>query len=48
MSGKKVLAEKKSVERASIHPPLYFLCRGAVVDWAMPRVRDYSSWIHHQ
>jgi hypothetical protein len=24
------------------------LCRGAVVDWAMPRVRDYSSWIHHQ
>lgn len=29
----------------SIHPPLYFFCRGAVVDWAMPRVRDYSSRI---
>jgi hypothetical protein len=34
--------------RPSIHPLLYFFCRGAVVDWAMLRVRDYSSRIHHQ
>jgi hypothetical protein len=52
MSGEKVLVlggrKNQLSGRPSIHPLLYFFCRGAVVDWAMPRVRDYSSRIHHQ